>query len=352
MCWLTMLRKIGMLLRIALIILGVCWLSSCQSPLPGDYREAAAAGAAYDSPLENRAGLSPVVSGRDSENLFFCPDARGEWAMFASNRHSRNFKLYKKSLTRAGFLTTIPGGDVGNNFFPALHPDNNKVAFSSDREGGWRIYMLDLTSQSPVKALTTVEMDCLCPVWDPKGTDGRDRLAFTQYNPVRREWEICMLDLVSGGVTHLGPGFFPAWSPNGKYLAVQRERERGAGQFSLWLIRVDGSELPKELIMHEEWAAANPAWSPDGRYIVFNTVGQSIGGIRHNLSNEGGAIYYIDVQSGEKYGPLPGGDSHAWRPAWSPDGSIYFHQRAGHAINVYSVKGPRLNSPDALADSL
>src|SRR4051812_34560397 len=54
----------------------------------------------------------------------------------------------------------------------------------------------------------------------------------------------------------------PAWSPNGKRIAFQREPTNGMSGASIWTIGPDGRGA-KRLATN----ASDPAWSPDGKKI-------------------------------------------------------------------------------------
>ena len=268
-----------------------------------------------------------------SENIFFCPEPNGNWGVIATNKFSDNFRLFKMSLRKADSFVEIPAAAKGNNLFPAVDPTSKKLLFASDRDGVWRIYLLDLEGGSEAKALTSPDADCLSPCWCPRCKE--ERIAFSRFNEREGRWEICVMDLGSGRISYLGPGLFPAWSPDGRYLAVQRPREKAEGQFGIWIIDVTGKEGDRPVVVDERYAACNPYWSPDGKSLVFNTVK---GGAKP-LREEGGCIYiyHFDEGPGRIEGPLPGTEQGAWRPVWGKDGRIYFHKREGRAVNLFAV---------------
>ena len=318
----------------ALACLGACARERVQ-----DYREVVSAASPAPPAAESQAGYRRVTSGTDTENGFFCPSADGTWAVFASNRHSRHLRLYRMDLTRAGFLYAIPGAEEGNNIFPSLTRDGALLAFAGDRDGAWRIYVVPLGGHGVPEAVTPAREDCLSPAWDPSAPPGGERLAFSRWNARDESWDVWIMECATGQMALVGPGLLPALSPDGRYLAVQRRRLRGAGQFSLWLLRADGSEPARELVMAERWAAANPAWSPDGRAIAFNSVGRMEG---ESLMGDGGGIYAVALDgAGRLIGPFPGGERGAWRPSWTVDNKIYFHRREGGAVNILCVDGPQ-----------
>src|SRR5262249_49804216 len=66
-------------------------------------------------------------------------------------------------------------------------------------------------------------------------------------------------------------GSRPAWSPDGRWLAVVRGNEHGGSD--LWLVAADGS---REDVVRQErrlaggaWETRSPAFSPDGAQVAF-----------------------------------------------------------------------------------
>lgn len=111
----------------------------------------------------------------------------------------------------------------------------------------------------------------------------------------------------------------PAWSPDGKWIAFQSNRD---GHFRIWLIAPDGSQAHP--ISKELYEAREPAWSPDGKWLAFT-------------SNRDGKfdIWALGMADGSvrKLSAGPGGNSRA---SWSPDGSriAYVSDRMG-ATGIY-----------------
>jgi TolB protein len=94
----------------------------------------------------------------------------------------------------------------------------------------------------------------------------------------------------------------PAWSPDGKRLAFERE---GASGPSVWTKNVNGTGLRRLTRGHLD---TGPAWSPDGKTIAF---------ARYTGT---GAIWLIDADgSNERQLTTPRGEGDV-QPDWSPDG--------------------------------
>lgn len=139
-------------------------------------------------------------------------DQRGEG-------EDRTFEIVKVHLsTWAETQLTQDGSD---NYHPVVSPDGQWVAFQSDRDGDFEIYIVN-----------------------PVGSNLRQ---VTRNTVVDR---------------------FPAWSPDGEWL-IYASDDGGDGLFDLYRIRPDGTD--NERILSTQSRISHPRYSPDGRYIVFTT---------------------------------------------------------------------------------
>jgi TolB protein len=107
----------------------------------------------------------------------------------------------------------------------------------------------------------------------------------------------------------------PAWSPDGRYLAVVLSKE---GIAQMYLIPSDGRGYPKRLT-YSESIDTEPTFSPDGQSIYFT-------------SDRGGnaQIYRISVNGGEAT-RLTYGSTYCVSPRLSPDGRklVYIERDQG-----------------------
>lgn len=103
----------------------------------------------------------------------------------------------------------------------------------------------------------------------------------------------------------------PAWSPDGRRLAVVVDR---GGNADIWVHAVeDPARTPITSSPAHDW---QPHWSPDGQQIVFRS------------ERDGGGIYVVPASGGEER-RLASFGSH---PQWSPDGRhVLFSQTAPDA---------------------
>lgn len=154
------------------------------------------------------------------------------------------------------------------------------------------------------------------PAWSP---DGR-RLAVQRFLlPANRQppFQIVVMNADRSGPRRVGLGFSPAWSPDGKRVAFVENGPNYARYLSI--AAADGSGS-RRLFRVEAGIGDRPAWSPDGGSIAFRT-GLDISVVRSD--GRGLRVLLRDARE----------------PDWSPDGShIVFSDREGH-LEVANADG-------------
>ena len=171
---------------------------------------------------------------------------------------------------------------------PAVSPDGRQIAFRSERAGGG-IFLMGATGES-VRRLTDYGFH---PAWSP---DGREiAVAMTEFEDPGMRVDSSKLRVVpvEGGEGRLlvrEDGAQPSWSPDGRRIAYW-SFSAATGQRSLWTVLADGSNPVRVLSgPHFLW---NPVWSPDGRYLYF-------------LSDRGGSRNLWRIQVDESTGKAEG----------------------------------------------
>lgn len=187
---------------------------------------------------------------------------------------------------------------------PSWSPDGSRIAFESDRNGNWDIYVLDvLTAQASV--LTTSPASDRYPAWSPNG----EHLVFVSDR--QGEPDLHLLQLSSGQVHRLAPmrgeELFPAWSPDGHRIGFTLREEE---TFRLMTLSLENL-LPTPLLPipgRDLWLR----WSPGGNRIVFFS--------RRDTEGEDDEIYLLKVPTGflTRVTNRPG---HDFCPAWNPEGT-------------------------------
>lgn len=154
---------------------------------------------------------------------------------------------------------------------PTLSPDGNSVAYSSDHNSGFEIYVRQLTSGGREIQLTADGEENFQPAWSPDGAV----IAF--YSKKRGGiWIVPALGGSSRQITEFGSA--PAWSQDQKMIAFQSESSSalgdvGVGSSTIWIVPSEGGS-PKQItkVGTPLGGHSAPSWSPDGQRISFVDV--------------------------------------------------------------------------------
>ena len=146
------------------------------------------------------------------------------------------------------------------------------------------------------------------PAWSPDGK----QLVFSRHKGNRIELALMSAD--GTGEKTLTTGKFPqydaCWSPDGAKLAFTHVAQTpGQGNLEVYLAKLDVFEPQKFAgdqgkLSHEEY----PAWSPDGKWIAYSST------------HEGNQELYVADAEGANHRRLTNDPAFDAHPAWSPDG--------------------------------
>jgi Tol biopolymer transport system component len=224
---------------------------------------------------------------------------------------------------------------------PVWTPDGKRIVFASDRTGATSFWSIDVAEGEPRGLPGLVKAD----IGQLDRTIGLTRSGSLHYavSAGMQDVYIADLDPDSGRVEgtpkrlssrYVGANLWPAWSPDGKYLAYSRQRgARANGPGSLFIV-IRSVETGEEREIPARPRQLHPAhWFPDGRSLVAAFWD----GSRKSVD-----YYRIDVHTGEasllrrgKGGGPFRPDYSLLRPDLSPDGKTLFfsqRERAGSAI--------------------
>ena len=207
-------------------------------------------------------------------------------------------------------VTTWPGLD----FFPTLSPDGRSVAYSSDHNGSFEIYVRQLIPGAREIQITSDGQQNISPAWSPDG----QHLAYCSMN----RGGIWLIPSSGGVAKQLAEfGSLPAWSPDGSLIAFQTREFNDviatAAQLpsTIWVVSARGGDAaPVTQVGVPAGGHGSPAWSPNGQRIVFVT------------STGPSEIWSVSANGTDPKLMYRGGHN----PIFSPDGEwIYFAGNTG-----------------------
>ncbi len=198
---------------------------------------------------------------------------------------------------------------------PRFSPDGKRIMYTSLRGGFPEVWMMNRDRSGPVRVTEGAQA-----AWSP---DGKSIIFI-------RDEKAYIRELDSGDERRVTPETWercgvPAWSPDGKQLAVA---SRHLGTIGIFILSVDGNKYHQ---LQTEDACCTPHWSGDGERIVFQTVK--------------GHIHQVDAKNGSEEQLTFGADiQHDAR--YSPDGSMIVFCRAPTAEGPWQLCIADLESED------
>jgi TolB protein len=193
-----------------------------------------------------------------------------------------------------------------------------KVAFLSRQRGNKELFVMDYNG-SNIRQLTQERSIVLSPAWSPNGRE----IAITTYRD--RNPDLFVIGLNGNGRRPLSqqPGLnsAPAWAPDAGRLALVLTKD---GNPEIYSMQRNGTDL-RRLTNHPA-IDTSPTWSPTGRQIAF-------------LSDRAGTpqIYIMEAE-GSNVRRLTYQGTYNASPSWSPRGDrIAFSSMEGSRFDVYVI---------------
>lgn len=191
--------------------------------------------------------------------------AGAPWLAFASRR-AGNYDLYLSRDDGACLrpVTTDPGNDLA----PTWSPDR-KLAFSSDRGGGPRVWVHDLAAGTEAP-LEVGALASTAPAWSPDGAS----IAFEGRPPGQTTSDLYLVPAAGGAPVnltndpHLNSG--ADWSPDGQTIYFVSTR---TGRYEIHALRpagcLPGETCPAPALTSRSRIVGKPIASRDGLSVVF-----------------------------------------------------------------------------------
>lgn len=219
--------------------------------------------------------------------IAFMSDRDGDWEIYIMNVNGSGLKKL-----------------TDNNFhdeYPRFSPDGKWIAFQSNREGHYQIYIMDKNGNN-IRRVTNNNLNCFNPEWFPNS----ERIAFDTSN---NGDNIYFVDIKTGKEEKVTDFWYktilPAISPDGRSMAFTGNKILGWGIYRMDL-------YTKEVLpLDTGEGACRPAYSPDGQWIAY-VSGRGAG--KEN-------IWIIKWDGSERKQITRRRDLHEYDPRWSPDGN-------------------------------
>ena len=196
-----------------------------------------------------------------------------------------------------GVYTALVGGEnsirLTNNRgdrFPAWSPDGRQMAFYRYSDAGISIYTIPALGgmehriwQGPTNTWGTDGL-----AWSPDG----ETIAFTESHSDKIHSHIALLSLSDFSTRPLTRpddrhmDYFPSYSPNGSFIAFQRDNVGGTTGDILVVPVTGGNPKPITSSLRNK---VGLAWTPDGSEIIFSTGFERVGS---------GALWRVPVSGG------------------------------------------------------
>ena len=210
----------------------------------------------------------------------------------------------------------------------AQAPKTAKIAFASNRDGNWEIYLMNPNGSQQERLTRNNALDH-SPVWSPTG----EQILFTSDRDGFRD--LYVMDADGSRVRRVfrksARRVESTRSPDGERIAFHSETP----QWSIQTATIHGEDV-KQVALAESHGG-NPSWSANGNEIAF-------------VKDAGGThrIFIVKLDSGDIHTFLPKESPSMHTPSWSPKGDKLaftwskWGLRNGSAIFVANRDGSRL----------
>ncbi len=197
--------------------------------------------------------------------------------------------------------------ETGKEYFSSISPDGKTFVYASNENGKFDIYSRRIGSKKSINLTANSEANDNQPSFSADGN-------FIAFRSNREPLGIYIMEVTGENPKRISDfGFHPAWSPDGKQIAVSEkgnERPDTRRKSAIWIIDIASGEKRKLIDNY----AYQPSWSPNGKRIAYWFIGS--GGRRD--------VATISVEGGEPNIVTDSANTN-WNPVWSPDGKhLYF----------------------------
>jgi len=218
-------------------------------------------------------------------------------------------------------LTRLTNGSH-QDITPDISADGRRIAFASNRNGPWDIFILDLATGEIQQFTDTAAYDAN-PTWSPDG----QWLVYESYQINNLEIIIQDVEKTTGPIpltNNPAADYAPDWSNQGRLISFISNR---SGRNEVWYADLDSPNEDKAVLIKDQYGenVQHPTWSGNGRYLSWGLI-----------TSEGDhSLVTWDSQHPERQ-PVDVG-SGDW-PLWGGDADILYavlHQPQGDYLSAY-----------------
>lgn len=269
------------------------------------------------------------------------------WLLFSSRRQDTNedgivdekdgTHLYKLEVS-TGHITQLTSGNQ-RDLYPAWSPGGSQIAFVSNREGNFELYVMNADG-SDERRLTHSSEDEMTPRWSPDGTTIVYVLVTTLDSGLQ-EKRLYLVSVLGENMQQIsndsGNDYAPDWSPDGRYLVFTRDKERfelGGSRYrdnSVYLWDMEENQFFNLTPSNQESGQIRfeePQWLPRDGYFLSLTQ------IPGDLSSSGIKVFELEWEDGQPalyrvfaiadaYGPYVWGQNGEWLISVVSNGHYY-----------------------------
>jgi eukaryotic-like serine/threonine-protein kinase len=171
---------------------------------------------------------------------------------------------------------------IGGDFEPAWCPDGKRIAFTSQRNNFYEIYMINLETDKQTRLTKALNMSAAIgarmPAWNPYGTQiayvlkraGNSQIWVTTDGDVEANPSKPNEQLVQSGSKV--NDFLPVWTPDGKFVVFNETNFEGTSPAWLMNIRYEERASKQAVPLKiEPLPVVDVSFSPDGQWIIFES---------------------------------------------------------------------------------
>ncbi|HVH29799.1 MAG TPA: protein kinase, partial [Vicinamibacterales bacterium] len=261
--------------------------------------------------------------------------------------------------------------NLGYNGEATIAPDNQTIAYVSDRTGRFDIFLRQIGTSTDI-ALTGDQGDNIQPAFSPDGRQiafvssraGGSEIFYPGFDNPMMGGDIWVMPALGGTPRRIAKdGNFPSWSSDGTKIVFARNR------IGVFEVAASGGDVREITLPNTPRQFFYPAYSSDSRWVFFEDSANGINAVpvaggavqqiatgRHPIWDDSSqAVIYSDSREGNNHSlwsvpfsttegkpsgtprALTRGRGRDWQPAVSRDGKLVAYTAIQTAFNIESV---------------